>query len=230
MTIAATKKKPAKRRTARSENVLPSDWTLEDVRQYVGGVPRHRIRLDPRPGTATEADVIWLDDHADCLCELVDGILVEKAVGYRESLLASYLSHLLISYLDKKPLGFVMGEAGMVRTQPRHVRMPDVSVVLWDRFPDRKLPDVPVLHFSPELAIEILSRSNTSREIRLKLKEYFSSGTVLAWVIDPRSRTADVYSAPDHCEHLSADGILRGGSVLPGFRLHLQDLFDRLPT
>ncbi len=55
--------------------------TVADVLERLGGSPPQRIRLKPPPGTATERDVIAIHDRENRLCELVDGILVEKVMG-----------------------------------------------------------------------------------------------------------------------------------------------------
>jgi hypothetical protein len=68
-----------------------SGWVIDEL----GGVPPRRILLDPPPGTATEEHVCQRVDSTTRLCELVEGILVEKALGYRESLLAAALLALL---------------------------------------------------------------------------------------------------------------------------------------
>ena len=62
-------------------------WTIEQLRGHFGMIPAERILLDPPPGTATEEDVLFMDDHHDRLCELVDGVLVEKIMGLPESAL-----------------------------------------------------------------------------------------------------------------------------------------------
>jgi Uma2 family endonuclease len=81
----------------------------------------------------------------------------------------------------------------------------------------------------PDLAVEIISDSNTRREMDLKLREYFLAGTQLVWYIDPETHTAEAYTAPDVVTHVPADGALDGGDVLPGFRLPLATLFAHLP-
>jgi hypothetical protein len=60
---------------------LPIHWTMEDLQQHLGGVPASRIRLFPPPGTATEEDALFIASHEDRICELVDGILVEKTMA-----------------------------------------------------------------------------------------------------------------------------------------------------
>jgi hypothetical protein len=63
--------------------------TLADLLEQLGGIAPERVRFRPPPGTATEKDMLEVEAHEDRLCELVDGVLVEKAMGWRESLLAS---------------------------------------------------------------------------------------------------------------------------------------------
>jgi Uma2 family endonuclease len=80
----------------------------------------------------------------------------------------------------------------------------------------------------PDLAVEILSPSNTADEIQRKRGEYFNRGTQLVWIIDPRARTAEVFTAPAASTLLHEADTLDGGVVLPGFTLPLRDLFAEL--
>ena len=56
--------------------------TLTDLPDRFGPIPAERIRRNPPPGSATEQDVIDIEERESRLCELVDGVLVEKTVGY----------------------------------------------------------------------------------------------------------------------------------------------------
>jgi Uma2 family endonuclease len=175
---------------------------------------------------ATEADVIRLDDHEDRLCELIDGTLVEKTMGYLESLLASRITYLLMSFVVPRKLGLVSGEAGMMRILSRRVRIPDVAFVSFDRLPDRKVPAGPIPDLAPDLAVEVLSDSNTRREMENKLQEYFTAGTKLVWYVDIKTRSVEVYTSPSRVTRLSGGDILRGGEVLPGFEIGVSTLFE----
>jgi Uma2 family endonuclease len=202
--------------------------TLADLQDRLGGIPLNRIRFRPHPGTATVQDVIELADHEDKLCELVDGVLVEKAVGYIESSLGVYLSFLLNAFVLPRNLGIVSGADGTVELMAGLVRIPDVAFTRWDRLPGQRYPVVPVPRLAPNLAVEVLSRSNTPREMALKRQDYFSVGVELVWEIDPVARTVDVYTSATQVTTLTATDTLDGGSVLPGFTLSLQDLFAEL--
>ena len=97
----------------------PEIKTLADLRKRLGGIPLDRIWFHPAPGTATEKDVIEAEVHENRLCELVDGTLVEKAVGFEQGRLALRLGHLVSAYLDENDLGVCVGADGMMRIAPR---------------------------------------------------------------------------------------------------------------
>ncbi len=170
--------------------VAPPDIeTLADLLHRLGDIPLERIRFRPYPGTATEQDVIEAEARTGRLCELVDGVLVEKAVGFYESRLAVVLGFFLERYLvEENDLGIVLGEAGPTRMEPGLVRMPDVAFYSWEHFPNRLLPAGAFLERAPDLAVEILSPSNTEREMERKRREYFGGGAQLVWQVYPPTR------------------------------------------
>jgi Uma2 family endonuclease len=185
-------------------------------------VPPQRIRLNPRPGDATEDDVI----RNKC-CELIDGTLVEKAMGYYESRLAIALIYYLERYFDVNPCGFLLDGSGMVRVDREQIRLPDVSVFLWERFPDRKLPFGQILDMVPDIPVEVLSPTNTRAEMARKRREYFNGGAKLVWEVDPATRSVEVFTAPDVSTTLDENATLDGGDVLPGFTLSIREWFAR---
>jgi Uma2 family endonuclease len=201
--------------------------TFADLLEQLGDIPLHRIRLRPPPGMATERDVVKIHVREDRLCELIDGVLVEKTVGARESLLALYLGHLLWTYVEQHDLGLILGADGTLRLMPGLVRIPDISFISWERLPTRELPARAIPDLVPDLAVEVLSRGNTRREMARKLREYFAVGVRLVWYVQPRSRSVTVYTAPNQSVRLTENQTLEGGTVLPGFSLPLRRLFAK---
>ena len=137
------------------------------------------------------------------------------------------LGHFLETFLDTHDLGVVYGADGTIRLMPGLVRIPDLTFVRWERLPGRELPAEPIPDLIPDLAVEVLSASNTAKEMTRKLDEYFRVGVRLVWLIDPPTHTAEVYTAPGQRTILSEEQALEGGPVLPGFSLSLRRLFDR---
>lgn len=208
--------------------ISPAIKTFADLLDRLGDVPLERIRFRPLPGTATIQDVIDVERQEGKLCELKDGVLVEKAMGYMESGLAAFLAGLLNAFVIPRNLGLVTGADGTVELMADLVRIPDVAFTNWDRLPGRKCPTAPIPQLAPNLAVEVLSRSNTRGEMRVKRQDYFTAGVELVWEIDPDTRTVAVYTSVTDVTTLTETDTLDGGSVLPGFTLRLQDLFAEL--
>jgi Uma2 family endonuclease len=199
--------------------------TVAELLARLGNIPAYRVRLVPTPGTATEKDVLEIDVHKERLCELVEGTLVEKVMGYEESELAMLLGSLLVHFVRSRKLGIVTGSDGTIRLLPGLVRIPDIAFLSRARFPGGKRPVGPIPQIAPDLVVEVLSKGNTKKEMRRKLGEYFEVGVRLVWFVHPRPRTVQVFTAADRSVTLQEHETLDGGEVLPGFRLSLRELF-----
>ncbi len=116
----------------------------------------------------------------------------------------------------------------MMRLLQGLIRIPDVAFIRWAALPGGKVPAAPVPQIVPDLAVEVLSDSNTAREMTRKVGEYFATGVRLVWIIDPDPRTVAVYTTATDPVILSEADTLSGGDVLPGFALPLKDLFAEL--
>jgi Uma2 family endonuclease len=198
--------------------------TMASLLHDLGDVPPERVRFVPTPGTATIDDLLKPENAH---CELVDGTLVEKPVGWEETLLGARLVTLISNFVDAHDLGEVNGGDGFIELPSGPVRAPDVSFVSHARARTRQ-PGQAVPQFAPDLAVEVLSPSNTKAEMARKRDEYFRAGVRMVWEIDPRARTACVYTASDRYTDLTAADTLAGDPVLPGFTLPLAELFARL--
>lgn len=198
---------------------------LAELLDRLGNLPPERIRLRPPPGTATEQDVLARPDGIKRLCELVDGVLVEKPMGFYESRLAAVLIAVLESFARQEKLGIVVGADATTRLEPGLVRLPDVAFVSRGRLPQGTVPREPIPDLAPDLAVEVISPSNTRREMDRKLHEYFAAGVRLVWYVYPQTRTVCVYRAPDQVAVLSEHQSLEGEDILPGFSLPIRDWF-----
>jgi Uma2 family endonuclease len=206
----------------------PEIRTLGDLLERLGGVSPERVRFYPLPGQATISDVVAIEARENRLCELIDGVLVEKPMGYRESLLAVAIAAALRAFVLPRKLGLVSGADGMMQLSPGLVRIPDVAYVSRQRLPGGRVPSEPIPHLVPDLAVEVLSASNTRAEMARKGQEYFEAGVQLLWLVDPDARVVTVYSGPEASSTLDQNQTLDGGAVLPGFTLSLPNLFAEL--
>jgi Uma2 family endonuclease len=210
-----------------STALLEATETLADLLDRLGGIPLDRIRMRPAPGTATEHDLLDPQYGGARLCELIDGVLVEKGVGYFESRLGVVLIGYLEIFLRRRRLGIVVGADAHTRFRPGLVRMPDVAFVRKERLPKGKVPRTAIANLPPDLAVEIMSRRNTERELDRKRREYFEAGVQLVWQVYPRRKVVRVYASVNDFVELGEEDTLDGGNVLPGFSLAISEWFDR---
>lgn len=202
--------------------------TLEELLTDLGNVPPDRVRCVPAPGTAKIEDVVRLRESEGRLFELVDGTLVEKAMGWQESLLAGVIIQWLNNYLDQHRIGVATGPDGMTRLFSDTVRGPDVAFFAWSRLPGERIPIDPIPNLVPNFVIEILSVSNTYSEMSRKRREYFHAGVELLWMADHRSRTVTVFHSPQDALVVTEGQTLDGGKVLPGWEVDVSKWFSRL--
>lgn len=159
--------------------------------------------------------------------ELVAGQLVREPVpGSDHGGVAASLSFHLYRFVREHRLGRVFDVVGFVlATDPDTLRGPDLSFVSTERLatlPRRRSFFVG----APDLAVEVLSPSNTRWEIEVKVEEYLGAGSQAVWVVDPRRKTVVVHLPGRGPEILRESDILDGGEYLPGFRLAVAEIFE----
>jgi len=120
----------------------------------------------------------------------------------------------------------VLGADGMIRLVPGLIRVPDVSFLVRGKLSRSRQGQQPVPSVAPDLAVEVVSKSNTKAEIDRKLSEYFAAGARLAWVVDPKTESVRVHTAPRQRVVLGLDDFLDGGDVLPGLQISVRALFQ----
>jgi Uma2 family endonuclease len=194
----------------------------------LGNIPAARVLTKPLPGTATVEDVVSAHDRNGRLCELVDGTLVEKAMGWPESLLAGVLLQWLRNYLDQNKLGVATGADGMMRLFRDTVRGPDVAFIAWDRLPGGRVPTEAIPDLVPNFVVEVLSVGNTYGEMSRKRREYFHAGVELLWMVDLRDRSVTIYRSSTDAVVFTEGAILSGDNVLPGWSVDTGKLFAKL--
>ncbi|MFL5341821.1 MAG: Uma2 family endonuclease [Gemmataceae bacterium] len=163
--------------------------------------------------------------------ELVNGELVEKPMGWKSSRVGGHAFRLLGNFLEANPLGRAAPADASYQCfpdDPMKVRRPDASVVLFDRLPANLEPEGHC-RVAPNLAVEVISPNDLYSEVKEKVDEYLLANVQLVWVIDPPSRSVEVYRADGTVSKIKADGELSGEDVLPGFRCPVAALFPSSP-
>ena len=160
--------------------------------------------------------------------ELVRGELrVTPPSGGPHGTAAGNLLFVLGPYVKQHGLGRVFpdGTGYELLRLPHTVRVPDASFVRADRLPERGTGPG-LLQLAPDLAIEVLSPSETASELEEKLDDYTAAGTSLVWVLDPTRRTVMIVASNAPVRWLREGDTLDGGGVIPGFSCAVSEVFD----
>jgi Uma2 family endonuclease len=164
----------------------------------------------------------------DMLYEVIDGRVVEKPpMGAFEGWTMIWLNRLLAASEEIRRLGviapetlFLLDRAGKLK------RRPDLAFVSFERWPvQRPVPMEEAWEVVPDLAIEVISKTNTFTEVVDEVNDYFRAGVRLVWLILPVQKLVYVYRSPTDVRILQPGDELDGGDVVPGFRLPVRDLF-----
>jgi len=160
--------------------------------------------------------------------EVIDGVRVEQEpMGAFESVLASWLCHLINSFAAGKKLGLAVSETLFMLNAARNLqRRPDVAFVSYARWPAPVVAREAAWSVAPDLAVEIVSPTNLAEEIDRKITHYFQAEVRLVWVFYPESGRIYVYQSPTHVSILERTDTLDGGDVLPGFRLPIAQVYE----
>ena len=148
------------------EDAITEPRSLGDFIRELGGIRLSRILAKPATGTATEADVLDARRRYNRIYELVDGVLVEKVMGYGESLFVLFVARILLDFVEPRNLGLVSGADGTMKLFGSLIRVPDVAFASWDRLPGRhNSRRSRFLLLTPDLVVAVLSESNTPTEM-----------------------------------------------------------------
>jgi len=210
----------------------PKFDTLADIVAALGGIPPHRIRFRPYPGTAEEYHLSDVSIPNIRACELIDGTLVEKAMGIRSEYIGMWIATIFGRFPDIDDVGAILGSQAYLRLFPGTVRMPDVAFIRWDSMADPDELEDPAgafLDTAPDLIVEVLSPGNTAGEMTRKLGEYATAGVKIVWIVDPETQTVEVFTKAKlkHKKTYTIGDTLDGGKVLPGFTLPVETIFAK---
>jgi Uma2 family endonuclease len=168
------------------------------------------------------------DTEPDYLYEVVDGRYVEiPHMGAKAAWYASVLSYLINTFAIPRRLGLSGSEILFQLRPGSPERRPDVVFVSQGRWNDERFKsgDPASMRSVPDLAVEVVSPTNTSDAIEEKTLEYFAAGVTAVWVIHPLRKRVYVYDSPTKVRILTEADELDATPAVPGFKLNLREYF-----
>jgi Uma2 family endonuclease len=159
-------------------------------------------------------------------CELIEGELVMMSpAGFDHGRFASRIVAALENHVSQLALGIVTtAEAGFQLTRdPDTVRAPDAAFVRADRVPPGGVKGY--FQGAPDLAVEVVSPSDRPDEVAAKVQDWLAAGCSTVWVVEPYDRTVCIHRNDKPEAILSANDMLNGGNILPGFSMPVAKIF-----
>ena len=183
------------------------------------------VSLEKKIWTEAELEALPEDGY---IHEVVGGELVmsPKNNSLHGKISAQLLSA-LFAFVTARKLGAVWDSSTGFWMHNRNCRAPDVSFIRRERLKSIgfKTTDRSFIPGAPDLAVEVLSPNNTRAEIDERLRDFFASGTQIAWIINPDTECVEVCYALDKRKLIGSGADLDGEDLLPGFRYPIADLF-----
>ncbi len=186
-----------------------------------------RTELPSAQRTLLTAEDLWKQADDGYRYELVKGIIRRMPpAGFEHGIRAAEIGSLLTVHVKKHKLGFVCcAETGFKISQdPDTVRALDAAFVRQAAIDEQGIPKG-YWEGAPDLAVEVISPSDTYTEVDEKVDEWLIAGCAMVWVVNPRRKTVEVYRSPEEITVLRGDDILDGGDVIEGFQCRVQELF-----
>lgn len=162
--------------------------------------------------------------------ELVRGsIRMMSPASPVHGLVSARVVHLIATYLSTHQLGVCFADSTgyALPNLENTVRAPDASFVRADRLPPEGV-GYGFFQLAPDLAVEVLSPSESRTDIEEKVSDYLAAGTALVWLIDPATRSVSIIARAGQPHSLAVGERLTGGAVLPGFGCDVSTLFEGL--
>lgn len=175
----------------------------------------------------TEAELSALPEDG-FIHEVVGGELVMSPKNnFQHENICTRLLATLREFNRQHRLGVVLGSSAGYWMHNRNCRAPDISFIPRARLDalDFRPNSRRFFPGAPDLAIEILSPNNTRAEMDARLRDFFASGTQLAWIINPDTESVEVCRSLTQRQLIGSGGFLDGEHLLPGFRHAIADLF-----
>lgn len=159
--------------------------------------------------------------------ELIRGNFFQRSLnGSVHGYISANVLGFLGNYVRKNGVGcvYMTGTGFILARNPDTVRAPDAAFVQAKRLADQSATGF--FDGAPDLAVEVISPSETVDEVESKVIDYLEAGSALVWLIYPRTQTVAIYRSLTDIEILTIEDTLDGGDLLPGFSVSLKEVFE----
>jgi len=161
--------------------------------------------------------------YPDYSMELIDGnIVIMSPSGYESEEVGTEFARILGNWVRPRKLGRVVGSSAGFKLPNTNLRAPDVSFIRAERL-KRSTEDYAEL--VPDLVVEVKSKTDSVDKLREKIQEFMGLGTQIGILINPKTRTMEVYGAGETLILQDGD-VLTLPELLPGWEVAVADIWS----
>jgi Uma2 family endonuclease len=158
--------------------------------------------------------------------ELIRGVIVTMPPPKgRHGVCCAALVRVVGNHVHDNRLGtLTANDTGVIlEHSPDTVRGPDIA--FWSAERVKEIPDG-YFEIPPDLAIEVVSPSDTHTKLQEKVRLYIKNGVRMVWLVDPELRIVTIYRTTGEARTLEENDTLSGDEVLPGFSCQVSAFFS----
>lgn len=179
--------------------------------------------LNAQKITVTEFDEwVHLPENIETHYEFIGGDIVQVVSNSKSSNLGMFIGSFITMYVHTNKLGHTTGADGGYQVGDERY-IPDTGFISKERMPE--LESASYISVAPDLALEVVSPSDSQRLLMIKIGNYLAEQTTV-WVVYPEEQEIEIYAPNTSVIKLTKDDTLEGGGVLPGFQLPLKTIFE----
>lgn len=176
----------------------------------------------------TAEEFFWQYSSKEGRYALVKGEVVEAPfLVWVQGIIVANIAAELEAFIRRRHLGeTVIGAGFTLERHPDTVRGPNVSFVRKERIPEEGLLQG-YFEGAPDLAVEVVSPSDTASQLEIKVHDYLRTGGQRVWVVYPDSRRVVIHRPDGQARRYGPDETIEDEELLPGFSLPLREVFNR---
>jgi Uma2 family endonuclease len=180
------------------------------------------------PDQRLTAEDLFRRNVRDERTELVAGELLQRSpAGAEHGVVALRIGAWLLRFVEQRQLGVVCaaGTGFLIHQDPDTVRAPDAAFISRERLAEGR-PPKKFWPFAPDLAVEIVSPSESAEQVQERIRGWFAAGVRAVWMLYPGTASVHAYRSPSEIRIFQqGHALMCGDDLLPGFSCAISDLF-----
>ena len=172
-----------------------------------------------------------LPDQEGLIRELDEGRIIEmSAPSFSHAVIVTTIAYLLKVFVEKTASEFIVAQGSGFALAADTMRIPDVFLIRKPAARDAPVIRGGALAVAPDLAVEVVSPSDSAGDLDRKVHQYLAAGTPLVWVVYPVTKNIMVYRKSGERQEFAVSQQVSDPELLPGLNIPVDEIFADLDS